>query len=965
MVNRDNVRVAMKSTRRSIFTAALVAGSLISAEAFALHSQKGIPELGLETASGIAPVRRAVQVSYTSIPKARSAAWNAFLMDTGSEHWQVMWDSSTAVPLRIFGKGIDAPGVMRDAEAAEKHALLWIRRHAGLLAPGVDIDHLLPVSNELSDGMRVIGFKQFASDGKGNWLPVLGGQLSLRYKNDRLFVLASEVIPGARAEAAAIDLKTAEKSARIYMEQSFGRADVLGTSELVILPLIGARAYSAKTVWRVRVKAGKVNGEALPFDVYIDANTGVPVAREMQARFLTATALFDVPTRYPGEPVSEPPWPAKFASININGANGATDSLGAFSWAGPGDGTLMIGAQGNEVKVSNASGAAASATFSVQDGGQAVWAAAGDELLDAQLTAFIHATRVKEYARGIAPQLPFLNSTLYANVNKNDQQFACNAYWDGTSVNFFVQSGPCNNTGRLADVIYHEVGHGLHQNAAIGGIAMLDPALGEGQSDYLACTITGDPNMAPGFFVTGGVLRHCLNDRRWPIDIDADPHETGLIFTGAMWDLRTALVAAYGEKEGVAKADALYYGAIQRSSSIPATYAEVLASDDDDGNLENGTPNLCLINEAFINHGIAPYLTASGVTIQHSAHSIVKPNAGPLPVVVNKTVLYPQCGTADLESIRLQWGPDTIVNKVEMQPSPEGYSAEIPQAADGSALRYRIVAKAGINTLTLPDNAADDEYRVFVGNVEPIYCNDFETQIDGWNFSDVNGAKGDFKWGIPEGIGDDPATAYSGSKVIGNDITIDGEYESDREVYADSPVIDLQGNIKVRLQFRRWLNVEDGYYDQATIYVNGKPRWFNEGTDQSFGALVHTDKEWRFEDIDLTQIPATGGTTVQVRFELASDSGFEAGGWTIDDFCIMAWKPEPPPVEPPPVDNMPMPPDNNNNLGDNTEVASGCGCAMQSKSPWGGFALFIAASALAFARIRNRKLIVRRGALRN
>ena len=49
-----------------------------------------------------------------------------------------------------------------------------------------------------------------------------------------------------------------------------------------------------------------------------------------------------------------------------------------------------------------------------------------------------------------------------STVNIND---SCNAYYDG-NVNFFQKGGGCNNTGRIADVNYHEWGHGVHYSAA-------------------------------------------------------------------------------------------------------------------------------------------------------------------------------------------------------------------------------------------------------------------------------------------------------------------------------------------------------------------------------------------------------------------------------------------------------------------------------------------------------------------
>ena len=55
-------------------------------------------------------------------------------------------------------------------------------------------------------------------------------------------------------------------------------------------------------------------------------------------------------------------------------------------------------------------------------------------------------------------------------------------------------------------------------------------------------------------------------------------HTTGMIFGGAMWDLRKALIAQHGHDAGVAVANRLYYAAVRRAPSIPATLVEILAA---------------------------------------------------------------------------------------------------------------------------------------------------------------------------------------------------------------------------------------------------------------------------------------------------------------------------------------------------------------------------------------------------
>jgi MYXO-CTERM domain-containing protein len=97
-----------------------------------------------------------------------------------------------------------------------------------------------------------------------------------------------------------------------------------------------------------------------------------------------------------------------------------------------------------------------------------------------------------------------------------------------------------------------------------------------------------------------------------------------------------------------------------------------------------------------------------------------------------------------------------------------------------------------------------------------------------------------------------------------------------------SPMIDLMGHTSnVRLQYRRWLNVEDSSKDKGIILVDGQQRWINTATGND-----HTDREWRFHDVDLSADAADG--KVQVTFQLSSDASTNLGGWNVDDFCIVA-----------------------------------------------------------------------------
>src|SRR5690606_24054679 len=88
------------------------------------------------------------------------------------------------------------------------------------------------------------------------------------------------------------------------------------------------------------------------------------------------------------------------------------------------------------------------------------------------------------------------------------------------------------------------------------------------------------------------------------------------------------------------------------------------------------------------------------------------------------------------------------------------------------------------------------------------------------------------------------------------------------------------------LQYWRWLNAEDGVYDQSTISVNDQTVWKNKTSpNQDAFGVSHTDREWRFHDIDLSQHTASGKVTL--KFQTVSDPGYELGGWNVDDVCLV------------------------------------------------------------------------------
>jgi MYXO-CTERM domain-containing protein len=902
---------------------------------------------GLEAAPGQPAIPVEINATWGSPPAARSAAWARFERARGAG-WQALWDRDTEAPLRVFGRGIPAVGAVASAPAAEAQARAFLADHLDLLAPGVPIERFVLVTNDLDGGLRTVGFEQRAAVAGSPSVPVIGGRFSVRFKNDRLFVFASEAIAsGAQLAAPRVASAAAEVTARAWIAELHGLVSISEPTTLAALPLTRDGHTVLRLVHRVMIDAGAPQAR---YVVYVDAARGVLLAREQLVRFAGAQVQFDVPVRAPQ--LGRQSYPAHRLTLDVDGAAAASDDLGAVTWPAGTPGALTMSPIGSRIEVTNVAGTVAVATFDAVDGQPVLWSLADDEQGDAQLSGYIHANLVKEHAALIAPTMTFIAAELPVLVNEDDPM-GCNAFWNGSSINFLKAKGGCNNTARLGDVVYHEFGHGFHQHAILAGVGALDASLGEGTGDIMNASMTHDAHLAPGFFQGGNQdLRDMDTGRHWPEDISWDPHETGLIWAGAMWDLRTFLVKDLGDPAGHALTDQLYYQTIRRASSIPSTYAEILAADDDDGDLSNGTPHICSINRAFVAHGLASVLDESGRILHHAPLTVVPSKASSYPLDVTLEVLYPQCAATAVGDVRAVVHTDGGPYTLPLTLGEDGhYTGEIQAHAAGTQIQYQVIAQEGEASLTLPDNRADDQYRVFIGETRVLYENDFETQIDGWTFGDGKAGKGDFEWGAPHGLGGDPAAAFSGSKVLGNHLTGTGLYKAGRTVYADGPVVDLQGEKQVRLQLRRWLTVQDGFYDQATIYVNGTAIWTNGSTSQDDGSLEHRDREWRFEDIDLLPY-LHDAKTAQIRVELTADGAKQAGGFNVDDLRLVAFHPPPAIVYSSPpsasLDLIGTPPD--------LELAGGCGCAVAGSSSAPGSALAaLALMGLAATRRRRRR----------
>jgi MYXO-CTERM domain-containing protein len=213
-----------------------------------------------------------------------------------------------------------------------------------------------------------------------------------------------------------------------------------------------------------------------------------------------------------------------------------------------------------------------------------------------------------------------------------------------------------------------------------------------------------------------------------------------------------------------------------------------------------------------------------------------------------------------------------------------------------SIVHYYVSVETTENNVTVPTGAEINPFSFVVGDLTELYFEDFEGDDGGYEHELVSGQESqgadDWQHGTPVGLAGDPDFCYSGDGCWGNDLggsrdgaDWNGEYQNEKHNRISSPAIavgDDEGQLI--LQFRRWLTVEDGYYDNARVLVDGEVVWTNHESRQSVGDEHHLDAQWSLATVEIEDVDGDGEITVS--WELVSDQGLSMGGWTMDDVAV-------------------------------------------------------------------------------
>ena len=232
----------------------------------------------------------------------------------------------------------------------------------------------------------------------------------------------------------------------------------------------------------------------------------------------------------------------------------------------------------------------------------------GKQKKTAQTNAHKHIVRMIEFIRGIDPSDGTLDRQFRTNVNINS---CCNAYYDGSSTNYYLAGCGCVNTA-YSTVVYHELGHWAND---LYGSGNGRDGFGEGNADNFATHTADDPIVGKDFCGTGCHVRDGRNGRQYCNNSCGSGcyggvHADGEVLMGAMWKVRTRLNGSHGDAAGDLVSNTLFVAwmnAYNDGAICENVRTHYLILDDIDGNIDNGTPNSTDIDEGFKDQGFPGY----------------------------------------------------------------------------------------------------------------------------------------------------------------------------------------------------------------------------------------------------------------------------------------------------------------------------------------------------------------------
>ena len=642
------------------------------------------------------------------------SAWKSFLKTY--PNWFVYFNEYNQKPHRAFGTPINH----YSTNNIESSARNFIDNELGIYS----VDNLDLVTSILSENEK---FNSISFIQRYNGLDILDSRLYIKMnKQNEVIMFGLDVFTDI---GLSVNPNISEREALLFAQQDLPYliTDYDIHNELHILPIPSEGKYDYRLVYIVNLVTENNIGPA-HYICYVDANTGELLMRRNEVKFELPQANIHVE----GEVYTTNPFNSSsivdFVDLKVtyNNMNYYTDDFGDLVLpSNSGNATYSLEGLYTQVRTNNITpsfiGPVSNPNVVFDNSNSSI----------SERTAFAAVNNIHTHFKNQFPSFTGLDFALETNVD--DQTADCNAFYSGggwggsaPSINFYAEGGGCQATASIPDVAYHEYGHAINDYRYNSGAGMWNGALNEGTADIWALSLTQYPVLGEGWYLNNpnsNVREYDSTIKVYPQDLVGEVHADGEIICGAFWhtyenlgDMQQALdlfVSIYdGGPDGPDGSEGIIYTDI---------LLEFLYTDDNDGNIFNGTPNDNAIIDAFALHGIT---LLSNATITHNAidsaisNTVIDINASINGITQPWALSDAYC----FYKINMSSNWDSIPLSLV---SGTDYEAQIPAQSPGTIISYyfAVIDKYGKKSAITPfsadlDNHANLPYFILCGYTE-------------------------------------------------------------------------------------------------------------------------------------------------------------------------------------------------------------------------------------------------------
>lgn len=591
------------------------------------------------------------------------------------------------------------------------------------------------------------------------------------------------------------------------------------------------------------------------------------------------------------EPEVVEPFP--YARVNIGSTIAYTDRDGDYtiSNGGTADVTVESRTWGQWFRVYNYTGADVLLSQSVTPPGPADFmhnSLNNSESVRAQANCYVIHNEIRDSVLVHNPNYPTLQNLFPVYTNRTDGYCPGNAWYSPgeQSTNFCLSGGQYPNTA-WSSVVQHEYGHHL---VNVGGSGQ--GQYGEGMGDVMSVLMSDDPRLGLGFFGSCATsLRNADNNHQYPCS--GGIHDCGQLISGCVWDTRNEMIFTEPLNYISILMNLAVNSILLHSGDLitPQITIDYLTLDDDDGNLDNGTPHYYEIAAGFGAHNMdAPELSLLLFEYPQGVPEIVAPGATATfeVVVTGQNGNEPVSGSGQLYT-SLDGAP--FVATAMTETSPNTYEAELVGGDCYGVINFYVSVDVQGGPTVYNPAPSQPNAAVVANSSTMAFEDDFNTN-QGWVVTG-NATTGDWERGIPSGGGSrgDPPSDFDGSGYCY--LTQNGAGDTDIDggtTILTSPTFDLSGAGNAAIHYARWYSNNYGAEpnsDIMEIFISD-----NNGSSWTIVETVGPSEEanggWYEHTFFVTEF-VTPTASMKMRFEASDLGGGSVVEAAVDDFQVISY----------------------------------------------------------------------------